>query len=537
MRITKSAALLLMSVLTIPLFTACSGNNIIAPAAIERYEEGVSDADDIVNTTAAEKVILAVSFGTSYNQSRSLTIGGIETAIQNAYPDYQVRRAFTSQIIIDKLAKREGLNIDNLEDALNRLVLDNVKEVVVQPTHVMPGAEYDDVIAGVTAFANKFESLKVGKPLLTSDADYDAVAELIVSETAQFRADDTAIVFMGHGTHHPANAAYGKIQEVLANKGYSDCLIGTVEAKPGLEDVQNGLKEMGAKNVVLRPLMVVAGDHANNDMAGDEEDAWKVILTEDGYSVQTVIEGLGQIKGVRDIYIQHVADAINSDPISGTAAAASEVPGGDIEDGTYTIDVETDSSMFRVEDCQLTAVGGEMTAVMTLSGTGYGALYLGAAEQAAAGVDNQYAFTLLDGKHSFTIPVSALETEINCAALGLKSGNWADHVIVFKTPAELASRQIDVALSGGSGRASVESPATLLERDGDTAARIVWSSPNYSYMLVSGVEYLPVNTEGNSAFEIPIELDTDMKVIACTVAMSEPKEIEYVLRFDSSTIE
>ena len=182
------------------------------------YEEGTSGTDNIVNTTAADKVILVVSFGTSYNQSRNLTIGGIETAIKNAYPDYQVRRAFTSQIIIDKLAKCDGLRIDNVTEAMNRLVLDKVKDVVILPTTIMNGIEYDNMIAEIMPFADRFESFRVGKNLLFDDSDYDAVAELIVNETSQFRADGTSIVFMGHGTEHESNAIYEKLQSVLAAK-------------------------------------------------------------------------------------------------------------------------------------------------------------------------------------------------------------------------------------------------------------------------------------------------------------------------------
>lgn len=176
----------------------------------DNYEEGTSPSDNIVNTTAAEKVILVVSFGTSYSQSRSLTIGGIETAIKNAYPDYQVRRAFTSQIIIDKLADRENLHIDNVTAAMNRLVLDRVKEVVVLPTTVMNGFEYDDMIAEVMPFAGRFESLKIGKHLLADDNDFNEVAEILARETSKFMANNTAIVFMGHGTEHEAGITYTK---------------------------------------------------------------------------------------------------------------------------------------------------------------------------------------------------------------------------------------------------------------------------------------------------------------------------------------
>ena len=535
------------NVKTVPLFfAAIMITFIIAGCSTiknDNYEEGTSAADNIVNTTAAEKVILVVSFGTSYNQSRSLTIGGIEGAIKTAFPDYQVRRAFTSQIIIDKLAEREKLKIDNVTEAMNRLVLDRVKEVVIQPTTVMNGFEYDDMIAEIMPFAGRFESLKIGTHLLCDDADYDAVTEILVNATSKFRAKDTAVVFMGHGTEHEAGITYTRLQNVLTAKGYTDYIIGTVEHGIELDDVQEILAEMGVKKVVLRPLMVVAGDHANNDMAGDEEDSWKTILTEDGYTVVTVIEGLGQIKGIQEIYVRHVRDAINSNNLRAEASAvnAAGVSAYRIKNGAYHIEADSDSSMFRFVDCQLAVEGGSMTALMTLSGQGYQSLYLGTAKQALAdsGV-NYLRYTLSDERHTFIVPVAALDIGIDCAALGTRSGTWYDHAVIFKSagiPNDAFERcQIDVKMVGGTGRAGIQSPAVLLYRDGTNYAEIVWSSPNYIYMLVDGVKYLPVNTNGNSTFEIPVVLDKDMTVTACTVAMSEPREIEYTLNFDSSSI-
>ena len=560
MKITKFLSLLTMLVLVMSLLAGCADKNNSTPvdtaasddtttsvttdevAETGGYEEGTSASDSIVNTTAAEKVILIVSFGTSFNQSRDLTIGGIEAAVQKAYPDYQIRRAFTSQIIIDKLANRDNLIIDNVEEAMNRLVLDKVKEVIIQPTTVMNGYEYDDVITEVMPFAGKFESFKIGKWLLAGDNDFDEVAELIVAETSQFRADGTAVVFMGHGTEHEANATYTRLQGVLTDKGYADYVIGTVEAGPTLEDVQATLEEIGATKVVLRPLMVVAGDHANNDMAGDEEDSWKVILTEGGYTVETVLEGLGQIKGIQDIYIRHINDAINSSAISVTpTAAAVGVTSARIQNGTYSIAVDSDTSMFKIVDCQLTVDDSGMTAVMTLSGTGYAKLYMGTVEQSLdEGADKHIEPALAGEKHSFTVPVAALDVDIDCAALGTRSGNWFDHVVVFKSsdiPDDaFLPCEIDAALTGGSGRATIDSPALLTYKDGVDYAEIVWSSPNYTYMIVNGLEYLNLSADGNSAFVIPVVLDRDMPVIACTVAMSEPKEIEYTLHFDSSSI-
>lgn len=260
--------------------------------------------------TEASKVLLVVSFGTSFNDSREVTIGAIEKKLQEAYPDYEVRRAFTSQIIIDVLAEREQLEIDNVTQAMERLVADGVKEVVIQPTHVMNGFEYDDVIAEVTPFESKFDSMKIGEPLLISDADYDNVVSVLAEETKEYQTEGTAIVFMGHGTEHESNATYAKLQEKLVAAGHTSIFIGTVEAEPTLEDVMALVKESGATKVVLLPLMIVAGDHANNDMAGDEEDSWKSAFVAAGYEVECVLKGLGQYEGIREMYVEHVASAI-----------------------------------------------------------------------------------------------------------------------------------------------------------------------------------------------------------------------------------
>jgi sirohydrochlorin cobaltochelatase len=553
MRKIKIPALLLAIVLLVSLSAGCSKNNdadtssqggadAVASEAGDDYEEGTSEADNIVNAAPADKVLLVLSFGTSFNRSRSLTIGGIEAALQAAYPDYQVRRAFTSQIIIDKLASREGLVIDNVEDAMNRLVLDKVKEVVIQPTTVMSGFEYDDIISEVMPFADKFESFKIGKNLLYDDADYDAVAEAIVNEAAEFRADGTDIVFMGHGTEHASNGTYAKLQGVLNAKGCDDYIIGTVEAEPSLEDVQALLTEKGAKKVVLRPLMIVAGDHANNDMAGDEEDSWKTVLTEAGYDVVTVIEGLGQIKAIQDIFINHVRDAIDSDDLAATPTATAVGAGAErIRNGTYAIEADSSSSMFKIVDCKLTVDDKTMTAEMTMSGTGFDMIYPGALEQAQGDEAGAYKPVLDKDRNVYTMPVAALDRGIACAGHGVKSGDWFDHILTFKSagiPADaFIPCRIDVSVSGGSGKAGIDSPAALLYRDGANIAQIVWSSPNYTYMSIGGEKYLPTNAEGNSTFEIPVKLDTDMRVVACTTAMSEPKEIEYVLHFDSASIE
>lgn len=257
-------------------------------------------------------VILAVSFGTSYNDSREKTIGAVEKAIADAYPDYEVRRAFTSQTVIDILKERDGIETDNVEQAFDRLVSDGVKTVVIQPTHVMNGYEYDDLAEAADTYKDKFEKLSMGVQLLSSDEDYANLANALVASTSEYSNNDTAIVFMGHGTEHESNSAYAKLQDKLTSTGAKNYFIGTVEATPTIDDIISSVKAEGYKKVVLQPLMVVAGDHANNDMAGDEEDSWKSIFEKEGFEVECLLKGLGEIEDVQKIYVSHVGDAINS---------------------------------------------------------------------------------------------------------------------------------------------------------------------------------------------------------------------------------
>ncbi|HWQ74722.1 MAG TPA: sirohydrochlorin cobaltochelatase [Syntrophomonas sp.] len=261
-------------------------------------------------SAASKPVLLVVSFGTSYNDNRDLSIGGIEQALQKAYPDYEVRRAFTSQIIIDKLKERDKIEIDNVKEAMDRLVADGVKDVVIQPTHVMSGFEYDDVVAEVNNYKDKFDSFKLGKTLLTTDEDFKELVSVITEETKAYNVDGTAIVFMGHGTEHNANATYAKVQEFLTDAGHNNYFVGTVEAEPALEDVIALAKASGATKVVLEPLMIVAGDHANNDMAGDEEGSWKTEFTKAGFEVECVVKGLGQFTGIQDLIVKHAGETI-----------------------------------------------------------------------------------------------------------------------------------------------------------------------------------------------------------------------------------
>lgn len=272
-------------------------------------QAGIAQADE---AKAPTPVILVVSFGTSYNDSRHITIGAIEDAIRETYPDYDVRRAFTAQIIIDKLAERDGIVIDNFEQAMDKLVEEGVQKVVVQPTHLMAGYEYTDVLNSLQQnYADKFDAIVLGDPLLTSDEDYNDVVEAICDATAEYDDGQTAICFMGHGTEADSNEDYAHLQQVLTDAGHTSYFVGTVEATPTFDDVVEAAQAAGFTRAVLRPLMVVAGDHANNDMADTEDpDSFASKFIAAGFEVECVVEGLGQLVAIDDIYVRHVADAI-----------------------------------------------------------------------------------------------------------------------------------------------------------------------------------------------------------------------------------
>ena len=307
----KILALLLVLCLLSTLFI---GRTVSASAEEEdgeNYETGDASLDDPLNQDGiGEKELLVVSFGTSFNDSRRLTVGAIEKALQEAYPDWSVRRAFTSQIIIDHLAKRDGEIIDNVHDALERAIRNGVKILVVQPTHLMDGFEYNDLKKELAAYADAFDRIVLGDALLTIDRDFDMVAEAIVEATAAYDDGETAVCFMGHGTEAASNSVYAKMQTVLSEAGCEHYYIGTVEAEPSVEDVLESVRAGSYKRAVLRPLMIVAGDHANNDMAGDEADSWKSVFEVAGYEVSCVVEGLGQLPAIRQLIVEHAGEAL-----------------------------------------------------------------------------------------------------------------------------------------------------------------------------------------------------------------------------------
>jgi len=296
-------------------------------------DTGDASKDDPLNQDGiGENEILVVSFGTSFNDSRVADISSVEKALQEANPDWSVRRAFTAQIIINHVQARDGEKIDNMKQALDRAVANGVKNLVVQPTHLMHGAEYDELSEAVEEYKDKFESVVIAEPLLGpvgTDAtvineDKAKVAEAITAEAVsdagyasltEAEADSVAFVFMGHGTSHNAKVTYSQMQTQMEKLGYKNVFIGTVEGEPeetACEEVIKKVTEAGYKKVVLRPLMVVAGDHANNDMAGEDEDSWVNMFKATGSfdSVDTQIAGLGEIKAVQELYVAHTAAAI-----------------------------------------------------------------------------------------------------------------------------------------------------------------------------------------------------------------------------------
>ena len=428
-------------------------------------DTGDASKDDPLNADdIGENELLVVSFGTSFNDSRVADIGGVEKALKEAYPDWSVRRAFTAQIIINHVQARDDEKIDNVEQALDRAVDNGVKNLVIQPTHLMHGAEYDELTETVEKYQDKFETVKIAEPLLGevgSDAsaineDKEAVAKAITAEavkTAKYDSldaaaeDGTAFVFMGHGTSHTAKISYSQMQTQMENLGYKNVFIGTVEGEPedtSCEAVIEKVKEAGYKKVILRPLMVVAGDHANNDMAGDDDDSWKSQFEASGEfdSIDTQIAGLGEIADVQQLYVAHTKAAMDAEGIK-----TEQTSKATLEDGTYTAEFNTDSSMFHVNEAMdgkgtLTVKNGKMTIHVSLVSKNIVNLFEGTAEDAQKDgaklleptTDTvKYSDGTSEEVNGFDVPVPALDKEFDLALIGTK-GKWYDHKVSVSNP-------------------------------------------------------------------------------------------------------
>lgn len=428
-------------------------------------DTGDASKDDPLNADdIGENELLVVSFGTSFNDSRAADIGGVEKALQEAYPDWSVRRAFTAQIIINHVQARDDEKIDNVEQALDRAVDNGVKNLIIQPTHLMHGAEYDELTEAVEKYQDKFETVKIAEPLLGevgSDAsaineDKEAVAKAITAEavkTAKYDSldaaaeDGTAFVFMGHGTSHTAKISYSQMQTQMENLGYKNVFIGTVEGEPedtSCEAVIEKVKDAGYKNVILRPLMVVAGDHANNDMAGDDDDSWKSQFeaSKEFDSVETQIAGLGEISDIQQLYVAHTKAAMDAEGIKTEQTSKTA-----LEDGTYTAEFNTDSSMFHVNEAMdgkgtLTVKNGKMTIHISLVSKNIVNLFEGTAEDAQKDgaklleptTDTvKYSDGTSEEVNGFDVPVPALDKEFDLALIGTK-GKWYDHKVSVSNP-------------------------------------------------------------------------------------------------------
>ena len=432
-------------------------------------DTGDASKDDSLNSDEiGENELLVVSFGTSFNDSRVEDIGGIEKALIEANPDWSVRRAFTAQIIINHVQARDGEKIDNVDQALDRAIANGVKNLVVQPTHLMHGAEYDELVEALDNYKDKFETVTVAEPLLGevgSDAsvvndDKAKVAEAITAEavkTAGFdsldaaKEDGTAFVFMGHGTSHTAKVSYSQMATQMSELGYENVFIGTVEGEPeetACEAVIEAVKEAGYTKVVLRPLMVVAGDHANNDMAGDDEDSWKSMFNASGAfeSVDCQIAGLGGIEAIQQIYVDHTKAAMEELGDAAVLSTAS-VAATELADGTYSAKFNTDSSMFAVNEANdgrgvLTVKDGKMTIHISLASQKIVNLFVGTAEDAAKEgaellqptIDTvTYADGTTEEVNGYDVPVEALDKEFDLAIIGTKQ-KWYDHKVSVSDP-------------------------------------------------------------------------------------------------------
>lgn len=418
-------------------------------AILCRYMDDASTGDASLDNPRnqdgiKENELLVVSFGTSFNGNRAATIGAVEDAMEKAFPDYSVRRGFTANTIIEHIARRDGEIIDGVEEALDRAKANGVKNLLVQPTHLMNGWEYGDLVKELEGRQGDFETVKIGAPLLATDEDFAKVAQAMVDATASLAQDGkTAVCYMGHGTEAASNGVYARMQKVLTGMGHTNYFVGTVEAAPTAEDLVKLVKEGGYEKVILRPMMIVAGDHANNDMAGDGEDSWKSVFTAAGFEVQCEVKGLGELEAIQDLLAAHAKDA---KPLAETGIDVepnpenSKKPGIPAEpeqkglaDGTYTINVDCKEAMFKIDHCELTVKDGKMTAALTLGSTSFDKMFAGTAAAAALAEEGVITgVTDADGTMAtFTLPVAALDEALAYAAHSVRKDTWYDRTLTF----------------------------------------------------------------------------------------------------------
>lgn len=262
-----------------------------------------------MNDIQNSRVILVVSFGTSCDKSRETAIGGIERKIAEEFPQCEIRRAFTSSVIINKLRERDGIETDSVEQALEKLLTDGFRYVTVQPTHIINGIENDKMTEILSSYTNKFESLRIGKPLLSSDDDFQKIINIFSERVKRLAESETAAVFMGHGTEHSVNSVYTALEERFRSCGCDNVFVGTVEAKPGLDEVIKKVMAGGYKKAVLMPFMVVCGDHVSNDMAGSGQDSWKSSFIKKGLKVECIMKGLGEYPEIQRMFAEHARNA------------------------------------------------------------------------------------------------------------------------------------------------------------------------------------------------------------------------------------
>ncbi len=384
------------------------------------------------------KELLVVSFGTSFNDNRAATIKAVEDAMDDAFPGYDVRRAFTADTIIEHIYRRDGELIDNVKQALERARANGVEELLVQPTHLMNGWEYGDLVKALEKVEGDFKSVKLGAPLLTTDSDFDKVAEAMVEATQDLAKDGkTAVCWMGHGTEAASNGVYARMQKWFDDAGLDNYFVGTVEAEPTAHDLAKLVKEAGYEKVVLRPMMIVAGDHANNDMADENDpESWYSVFTAAGLEVQCEIKGLGELAEIQALLADHAKNAkelkntgIDVEPNPENPDAKDEPKG--LADGEYTIEVECEQAMFKIDSCTLTVKDGKMTAQLVLGSESFDKMFAGTAAAAQLAKEGVAEGVSADGKTTFTLDVAELDKALDYAAHSVKKDTWYDRTLTF----------------------------------------------------------------------------------------------------------